>query len=380
MSWRTVVQARQEFVKAALEEDINLTRLSANYGISRKTAYKWLKRYEERGRDGLEDLSRRRKHPPCGTAAQMQREILEVRKDNPDWGGITIRSYLQRRMKNVPSPRTIDRILKRAGVVDARLVKNVPAPHCDIPHAMSPNQMWSSDFKGWWETKDKKRFEPLTIKDWFSKYIFKAAALRDSRTEAVKEAYFEVFSTFGLPIFMLTDNGPPFANNGFCGLTKLSLWWIKLGIIPVRIPAGKPGKNGSHERMHRDIARIVESNPARNKSAQQRKLSEWVNKYNYLRPHHALALSTPAEVYVPSTRCFDPSIKDFSYPESFIPISVNSAGYLTWRRSNVYLSEAFAKETIALQPLPNREFDLWFRDIRLATTTKQSFEKLIEVF
>jgi putative transposase len=380
MPWKSVMESRYDFVKQVHESETSISQLCEETGISRTTGHKWLRRYEEGGIESLNDLSRRRVTQES-TPERQVREIIEVREENPDWGGITIEAYFKKRAKKVPCARTIDRILKRNGLVRTiREIRRLRYPASKLRQATFANDIWTSDFKGWWKTKDRKRFEPLTIRDAFSRYIIKASALESNCTEAVKEAYIEAFKLYGLPIAMLTDNGVPFSQyDSFCGLTRLSVWWIKLGITPLRIPFGKPQKNGSHERMHRDLNRL-KKNPAKNMREQQREVDKWVMRYNYIRPHHALGLDTPAEIYTNSDRTYRHKIPEFQYPTSFIDMKINRRGYLRWKNESLYISEALANEHIGLQPLADKNFALWICNCLLAKTQNRSFRNLTQIF
>ena len=278
----------------------------------------------------------------------------------------------------MPCARTIDRILKRNDEITAP-EKRHHYPGSEITEPNCPNDIWSSDFKGWWETKDRKRFEPLTIRDSYSRYILRAVALEQTTIETVKEAYIDIFRSCGLPNKILTDNGSPFANRGLCGLTRLSVWWNKLGITPVRIPPGQPYKNGSHERMHRDL-NLLKKDPAKNRTEQQRLVNKWTDCYNHIRPHHALEFRTPADLYKPSKKQYPPKITSFEYPDKFLDIKIDAHGYLKCKNEKVFFSEALANEQIALEILPDKNFAIWFRDFLLAKTVNNSFLKIRPVF
>jgi hypothetical protein len=229
-----------------------------------------------------------------------------------------------------------------------------------------PNQLWTIDFKGWWYTRNRRRFEPLTIRDGFSRYVLCAQALDSSRTEAVRDQMIRVFDTYGLPEVIRSDNGAPFAaRNSPLGLSRLSAWWLTLGIDLDRIAPGRPDQNGAHERMHRDVAREVEGSAGHDAATQQATLDVWRRTFNEERPHDALNLRVPSDVYQPSPRKFDRREVQLTYPGEFLIRKANHIGSVKIRKQPIYVSVAVRGYDVGLEPCGADRLDVWFCRLRL---------------
>lgn len=247
MPWSetNAMKERCRFVIRALEPGANKSELSREFGISRPTGDKWIKRYLSEGLDGLNEQSRKPNRSPLATSSEVVCEIIRIRNNRQSWGGKKIRPLLlkQFEQEKVPTSRTIDRILDRCGLTQKRHRR----PRKAIPDAseivqpQSCNDVWTVDFKGWWYTGDKTRCEPLTIRDEYSRFIIDIVALRYTHTEILKDCFRRCFEKYGLPSNIRSDNGTPFAvMTALCGLSQLSVWWLRLGIMPNRIPPGCP--------------------------------------------------------------------------------------------------------------------------------------------
>jgi hypothetical protein len=229
--------------------------------------------------------------------------------------------------------------------------------------AEHPNRVWTADFKGWWRTRDGARCEPLTIRDLFSRYILCLRPMAWRSTEAVRQAFTEVFRRYGLPDIIRSDNGSPFASiTGPLGLTRLSAWWLSLGIKPERIMPGHPEQNGGHERMHGDIARAIESAPAADVAEETVRLERWRVEFNAERPHEALAMQTPADIYCSSPRHLS-DVKPYVYPAGFEKRRVQEDGCIHFRGRCVNFSEALGKMEVGLQLVSEDRWQVWFRDL-----------------
>jgi transposase InsO family protein len=359
---------REEFVLRALQPDINFRALCREFNISRKTGYKWVHRFKERGLLGLEELNR---GPAPGTAtiactADVAIEILNIRKAQPTWGPKKLRVVLLRRYARgkVPSTRTIARILKRAGVVTPRKVRAKRNPN-PKPYAgtEAPNDVWTVDFKGWWRAKDGKKSEPLTIRDAHSRFVFAVHLVTAPSFEQVQAVFQQLFEKYGLPLAILSDNGSPFvANRGLLGLTRLSVWWMSLGIRHLRSRVGSPQDNGGHERMHRDIAQEVERFPSLNLEQQQAHCDRWRHEFNHHRPHEALKQQTPSSVYRKSPRPLPAARTELVYPSAMEQRTISSTGTMRYRLFQRHVSSALAGHVVGVQPLPDQRFRVWFAD------------------
>ena len=376
MPWQetNAMEQRMRFVMESLEPGTNVAELCREYGIAESTGHKWLKRYREGGLAGLYERSRRPAMHPLAVTADMTCEVIKLRGDGEKRtrGARKIRALLLRShcSLEVPSIRTINRILDRAGMVEKRRrCRGRGNINGILSQPKKCNDLWTADGKGWWRTLDGKRCEPLTIRDAVARFILEIQAMPTLRYEATKDAFRGCFERYGLPLTIRTDNGPPFASVlGLHGLTKLSAWWIKLGIAVERIPPGKPQYNGGHERMHLDMARDLEASPARNLQAQQRECDEFRQYFNYERPHEALGDLMPAELYEESPREYDPREPDYEYSSRMDVRKVDSHGYFWWGNRPRFLSKALAGEHVGFETTDDEELVLWFCDYCLGKT------------
>ncbi|WP_350342423.1 IS481 family transposase [Proteinivorax tanatarense] len=308
MPWeeKSKVDQREEFVNRALTEKISFTDLCAEYGISRNTGYKWKHRYEQYGLQGLRDLSKRPKESPQKLSEDCIIKILNIKHAHPSWGARKIQKIFEKNypFESVPSESSIKRIFEKAGLVKKRRVKRADTNQDALRQLIQPekpNDVWSVDFKGWWYSTDNKKCDPLTIRDDDSRYLLATRLLQRQATEPVKEVFEEVFKKYGLPKTIRSDNGTPFAHRGsLLGLTRLSAWWMSLGIIPDRTEVAKPQQNGGHERMHRDLKAEVQKINNSTYSHNQKIVEEWRREFNHVRPHEALDYQTPSDRYTPS--------------------------------------------------------------------------------
>lgn len=362
---------RGRFVVQALEPDSNIAELCRAFGISRTAGYAWIGRYKKGGFAGLKDQSRRPHHFPKGTSAELVMEIVNLRTRKPTWGGKKIRPRLIRMgWKKVPTARSIDRILKRCGLVNPKIrSRNINLALPDVVQAQRANHVWTIDFKGWWLTKDGTRCEPLTIRDEYSKFIIGIFALRRTTFQEVKARLIECFERYGLPEYIRCDNGHPFiSTQSICGLTRLSAWWVKLGITPNRIAPASPGMNAGHERMHGDMKKELQVNPARNLRDEQERFDEWRNEFNHERSHESLDDDVPADVYVKSSRRYDPRRHQYVYPVDFTQRKVTRNGEISWRGRYVGVSKSIAGEHVGIERVGDKTVRLWFANLCLGVS------------
>jgi putative transposase len=317
MSWRET-NVSKERVRFVLEWErrwnegegvVNMSELCREFGVSRECGHKWVRRYVDGGRDLTavqQERSRRPHHSPTAVEERIQDLVVAGRKQKPKWGPVKVRAWLMDRHPGVafPSASAIAAILKRRGLIHparrrrrAAHVKGVSAPFRD---ADAPNRVWCVDFKGWFLTGDGVRCYPLTISDAYSRYVLRCEAMRDPDGTGVFSVFDSAFREFGLPDAIRSDGGAPFASTGVASLTRLSVWWLQLGLRVERIAPGKPQQNGRHERMHRTLKLEVE--PQADVRSQQRAFDVWRREFNDERPHTALGQRPPARVYQPASR------------------------------------------------------------------------------
>ena len=371
MPWKETcaMDQRMKFVVCYLEHEWPMAALCRAFGISRKTGYKLVRRYIESGLDGLRDRSRAPHHHPNAVTDGVGQAVIAARRQHPTWGPRKLRVWLGRQEPNInwPSASTIGEILNRHGLSVPRRrcrktkVYDQPFVGCDYPNAV-----WSADFKGWFVTGDGARCDPLTITDNYSRYLLRCQAVRATGFCAIKPVFEAAFREYGLPVAIRTDNGPPFATTTVGGLSKLSIWWLKLGIIPERIEPGKPAQNGRHERMHRTLKRETASPPKRTWLAQQRAFDHFCGEYNQERPHEAIDMQTPRELYAQSARECPLILPEIVYPDDMMIRFVKAQGDISWRNRHVYLSATLAGEPVGLRKIIDRLWDIYFGPIRLA--------------
>lgn len=364
MPWKVtdVMDQRERFALRAMRGVENFSDLCREFGISRKTGYKWKERFVAEGLSGLDDASRRPKSSPHELGEDMVCQIILLKGEHPHWGPRKLRAVMARFQAEVPSESSFKRVLEKAGLVKRRRrVRAQETGRLEQPVKVSrPNQVWTIDFKGWWHTRDRGRFEPLTIRDAFSRYILYAKSV-GTRSERVREAMEQVFGDYGLPEVIRSDNGSPFAAaRSPWGLSRLSSWWLSLGIDLDRIRPGKPQENGGHERMHRDMARELEKPGASTEARQQAALDEWRQEFNQQRPHEALQMRTPAEVYVRSSRKYDPALVELNYPPGLLVRRVAQNGEIKVRNLRIDVSLALAGYDVGLESLSESQYRVWF--------------------
>ena len=311
MPWKDtrVMDERIQFI-AAVQTDPrgNFTRLCERFGISRAKGYKWVARYEQHGPGGLEDLPPRARSCPHKTGDEVIDRVVAERKAHPFDGPKKLRRrMLDRGVEVVPAASTIGEILAQRGLIRPRRsrLRVPPSPNLLDPCA-EPNDVWCIDFKGHFQLGDKCRCDPFTVTDAATRYLLKCEAVEDTREGAVRKELERAFEEFGLPKKIRSDNGPPFASKALGGLSRLSVWWIQLGVLPERIEPGKPQQNGRHERMHKTLKEHTASPPRASMIEQQRAFDLFRRDYNDERPHEALGQTPPARHYEPSRQRMPP--------------------------------------------------------------------------
>src|SRR4051812_14481597 len=302
MPWQTTSMndVRREFVMKALQAGHEFSQLCREYGISRKTGYKWKERALQDGLQGLAERSRRPRHSPKQLDEDTLCALIRLKLRHPHWGAKKLAGVYARSGGRPPSLSTYQRILTKAGLVAKRRVRRRSSPGRlqSVVAARAPNDVWTVDFKGWWLLRSGQRCEPLTVRDAFSRYVLAVRLPKAATTMAVQAEFERLFELYGLPKVIKSDNGSPFASShAVLGLSRLSAWWVSLGIELDRSRPAHPQDNGAHERLHRDIERELASRVEADRDAQQAACELWRDEFNHERPHEALGGRCPAEVY-----------------------------------------------------------------------------------
>lgn len=371
MGWKEtcVMEERMKFVSGYLEDGESVATLCRLFGISRKTGHKLLKRYKSYGINGLKDRSRAPHSHPNETNLESIRMLLHLRQAHPSWGPRKLLAWIRPRYPRLalPAISTAGDILKRHDMVKSRKRKKRCSPYTEpFIKCKSPNHVWCADFKGWFRTGDGRRCDPLTISDAYSRYLLRCRGLPATRFEGVKPVFEGVFREYGLPIAIRTDNGSPFASLAVAGLSRLSVWFIKLGIRPERIEPGHPEQNGRHERMHKTLKQDTAKPPRATFVAQQKAFVRFRQIYNHERPHEALNDKTPADIYKPSNRSYPKKLSEMEYPTQMKVRRVRSTGEFKWKGELIYLSEALIGELIGLEQISDRYWQINFGHVNLA--------------
>jgi transposase InsO family protein len=371
MPWKesSVLDQRRKFVEEYESGLVTMAELCRMHEISRETGYKWVKRYELQGREGLEDLSRAAERHPNQTAPQVEQQILDLRREHPRWGARKLQAYLQEKYsrRKWPAASTIGDLLKREGLIIARRVRRKIPPYTQpFAKAKEPNQVWCMDFKGWFLTRDGERVDPFTLSDASSRYLLRCQAVEKTDTEQVRGILEASFREYGLPQRMRSDNGAPFASRAIAGLSRIAVYLMKLGIVPERIQPGRPEQNGRHERMHRTLQEETAEPPAANRRAQQKCFDRFRWEYNEERPHEALNQQTPASCYQPSAQSYPARVREPEYGSSQLVRRVGLRGAFSWKHEFIFLSETLIGERVGLEAVDERYYRIYFAQFPLA--------------
>jgi putative transposase len=367
---------RIRFVADVQNRLLSMTELCERYQISRKTGYKWLDRLEEEGPRGLEEHSRKPLHCPHKTPEHIEQEIVQARLRHPAWGAKKLLALLRRRHRDWqwPALSTVADMLKRNGLVS----KPRRRPHQGHPGKPDtpmdqPNAVWTTDFKGQFKTLDGLYCYPLTVADGFSRFLLGCQGLYSTSSELSKPVFVRLFQEYGLPNIMRSDNGAPFATTAIARLSKLSVWWIRLGIFPELIEPAHPQQNGRHERMYRTLKAETTRPPAANLRAQQRRFNEFRNEFNHLRPHEAIGLEPPASLYAPSDRPYPKKLPPIEYPDHFEVRYVSANGGIRWKSRWVNVSQTLITQYVGLEEIDNGIWSVNFGPIELGRLDERDF-------
>ncbi len=372
MPWKEsqIPMERAEFVRRLLNGE-RMSDLCGAYGISRKTGYKFKKRYERHGFNAFLDTSRRPNRSPNRTPPQIAKLIVVLREKHPTWGPRKLKVELGRRHEglSIPAPSTIGEVLKRHGLIKPRRRRRrVAAAPMPLQAATKPNELWCADFKGQFRLRGGRYCYPLTITDHHTRFLLGCEALGSTELPGVLDGFELAFREYGLPDAIRTDNGTPFASQAVRGLSQLSVWWLRLGIRLQRIQPGRPEQNGRHERMHLTLKQEATRPPKANLLQQQEHFDGFRDGFNTERPHEALDMKRPADVYTPSLRVYPEALPepDYALHDATRRVQTNGTVWPRRKSDGCY----FISSVLAGQPVGLREVDeqLWlvsFMDLDL---------------
>lgn len=363
---------REEFVHLVHQKRHPITELCAAFGISEKTGHKWLSRFAREGRLGLADRSHVPHVAPHQVSSRIRREIFSLREKHPTWGARKLRAALARSASDTtwPAASTIGELLRREGLIrpGRRRRQRVVPLDARLTEARSPNEVWSTDFKGEFRLGTGDYCYPLTVLDQTSRYLLGCTALLSTKTLPVKIVFRRLFEKFGLPEVIRSDNGVPFASASSLGrLSTLSVWWIRLGIRPERIAPGQPQQNGQHERMHRTLKAEATRPASATLSDQQRRFDRFQREYNSVRPHEALAQREPAKLYVPSPRQLPSRLAAIDYPGHLEVRRVSDNGMVTFEGRYFWLTKALSGEDVSFEETDESVWTVSFGPLTLGT-------------
>lgn len=364
------VEFRRKFVQGWASHNGTFEEYCLLFGISRETGYEWRARFDAHGTVGLETLSSAPHSCPQETPIGVQEFVIAARKLHPTWGPRTLRPWLEAAYPQVelPAPSTIGEILKRNGLVHPRKRRRYTEPFTKpFAKCAAPNDTWTVDFKGQFRTGDGQLCYPLTLMDAFSRYLLRCDGYLSPTEENARKSFVAAFREHGMPEVIRSDNGTPFASTAPGGLSRLSIWWIHLGIRPERITPGKPAENGRHERMHRTLKAEATKPPRANLDAQQRQFNRFQREFNDDRPHHALGFTPPATHYAPSPRPYPRRLPEIHYSDQHELRLVDNGGHFKWRNVRIFASQALSREVIGLLPISEEVTEVFFGPILLGT-------------
>src|SRR5262245_24717849 len=377
MPWKPTNKQEQRFdlVQQMRRRQASVMELCRRFRISRQTAYKWLRRFRLGRLDALKDRSRRPEDVPGKTGELWLRRLRAVRRQRPTWGARKLQYELRIRFgrKGLPALATISRWLKRWGLAVGKRRRRLgpvilrpalrPAGHC--------HDVWTVDFKGCYRAEDGLRVEPLTVRDLYSRYGLRVALLRSRDLERTRQEFVRIFRQHGLPKRMRCDNGAPFAGTGPTRLSRLSAWWVKLGIEVEFISPGRPCENGAHEQFHRVYEAEVLSHTHKSFVLQQRHSTQWLWDYNHQRPHEALGMKVPADLFGKSQRPMPARLGPWTYPAGWLRRWVRGNGEINWRGTRRYVGEAFVRQYVGLKPIRRGAWNVYFGPLLIGQLLEQ---------
>jgi putative transposase len=361
MPWKAVsaVELREEFAIKVVCEGLEMAEACRQFGISRPTGYKWLRRYEAAGKNGLVDRPRAPLRIPHKTPEDIEAHVVWMRERYPTWGPKKLRALLLRHQPGIdwPAASTMGEILERRGLIVPRPVRRRAAPYTQpLRHAVAPSDVWSIDFKGQFLLRNGKLCYPLTVTDNATRMLLECYALESTRTDLVMPRMIKLFERFGLPTAIRSDNGAPFASSGVLGLSELSASWLSLGITHERIEVGHPEQNGRDERMHLTFKQETVRPGAQDMAGQQQRFDAFMDRFNTVRPHEGLGQTPPASHYWPSPRRYPDDFVRPDYSHCDLVRKIHRNGELRWRKVPLYVGMALGDHEVGLVEV---EPDVW---------------------
>jgi putative transposase len=365
MTWKEIkpMDQKTRLIGDWLSDEFTIVELSDTYDVSRKTIYKWIERYKEGGPAALEEMSHEPHRHPNATPPEIIDQLISTKLKHKNWGPKKLVAWLNRHEpeENWPAPSTTGSILKKEGLVQNRhFHRHTPLDTEPFRDCSRPNDVWSMDYKGQFRMLDNKYCYPFTLTDNCSRYLLACQGLLHPTHDNTQPCLERAFREYGLPKAIRSDNGTPFASVGLGGLSKLSIWLIKLWITPERIDPGHPEQNGRHERMHRSLKEATTKPPQANLEKQQKVFDAFRKENNEERPHEALNQAVPASYYEPSRRLFPDKVPEVEYSSCYTVRQVRNNGEIKWKGGFIYISQALAGEPIGLIQVGESKWEIKF--------------------
>lgn len=369
MAWKetNAMNERVRFISKYLEEEETFSELCEMFGVSRKTGYKWVDRYREGGVEGLKDQVRAPWTHPNRMSEEVEQRLLEVRKKHPLWGPRKLLVVVGRQDPELflPAASTVGEMLRRNGCTRKRKRNRKSSPYAyPLRRYESPNSVWCVDFKGHFPT-GTERCHPLTISDGYSRYLLTCYGQKRPLYEQTRKVFERTFQEYGLPETIRSDNGAPFSTLAPGGLSRLSIWWVRLGILPERIMPGRPEQNGRHERMHSTLKAETAKPPQSSIRLQQVAFDRFRKEYNEERPHEGIGLKVPASLYVPSPRAYPKKLPHPEYPKHFRVERAYPNGVISFQQTQWYLSGCLRGEFVGLEEVGDDRWKVYFGPLAL---------------
>lgn len=379
MPWKetSAMEQRKQFITDYLGGTDNFKSLCQRYQISEKTGHKWKNRFLQSGFSGLLEQSRTPSNSPNQLDEDTVIRLIKMRTAHPSWGPKKLAVLYERAYPDsvLPSQSSIYRVLGKAGLIKKQRIRHTDTTTASKLRnkidAHSPNDVWTVDFKGWWMSQGE-RCVPLTVRDLHSRFILTICLMEQTTAISVKSVFEQLFYQYGLPKVIRSDNGTPFAStNGFLGLTTLSAWWMSLGILPDRTEPGCPTQNGSHERMHADLSREIQGRIHGGRKANQAAIDMWASEYNQIRPHEALGMKTPAQIYQKSEVKYEEVLGEPNYPIGYMTRKINKHGEVKISKVSYPVSSSLRGLTVGIQPNSDGTFTIWLHEFPLGILDTQ---------